>query len=106
MQKIPAAISQNKMYFVGLLITLLLGMLFLIMTGKAAAFISLNSYHPFFLNVFFINYTFIGDGIFALGLITVMFFYFKKSGYKKTVWLNYVLLYKFQYALLIIPRFT
>jgi len=47
--------------------------------GKAAAFISLNAYHPFLLNVFFINYTFIGDGIFALCLIAAIFFYYKRK---------------------------
>ena len=47
--------------------------------GKAAAFISLNAYHPFLLNVFFINYTFMGDGIFALCLIAAIFFYYKRK---------------------------
>lgn len=79
MQKIYASITQNKIYFGGLLLAILLGAVFLISNGKAAAFISLNSYHPFFLNVFFINYTFMGDGIFAICLIAAMFFYFKRK---------------------------
>lgn len=79
MQKVNAALNQNKIYFAGLLIILFSAILFLAFNGKEAAFISLNSYHPFYLNVFFINYTFMGDGIFALCLIAVMFFYFKKK---------------------------
>jgi membrane-associated phospholipid phosphatase len=67
------------MYFTGLIIILFTAILFLLFAGKETAFISLNSYHPFMLNVFFINYTFIGDGIFALCLIALMFFYFKRK---------------------------
>ncbi len=79
MQRKTAVLVQNKIYFTGLLIVLLSGILFLSLNGKKAAFISLNSYHPFFLNVLFINYTFIGDGIFAICLIAAMFFYFKRK---------------------------
>jgi membrane-associated phospholipid phosphatase len=79
MQKGNPVLNQSKLYFGGLLIALILGILFLFINGKEAAFISLNSYHPFYLNVFFINYTFIGDGIFAICLIAVMFFYFKRK---------------------------
>ncbi len=71
--------NKNKIYFTGLLCILLFSAAFLVFNGKTAAFISLNSYHPFLLNVFFINYTFIGDGIFALCLIAAMFFYFKRK---------------------------
>ena len=79
MQKIPVVFSQNKIYCIGLLTILFSASLFLVFSGKEAAFISLNSYHPFFLNVFFINYTCMGDGIFALCLIAVMLFYFKRK---------------------------
>lgn len=53
--------------------------LMLIINGKSASFIYLNSYHPFYLNVFFINYTFIGDGIFAICSIVLLLFYFKRK---------------------------
>lgn len=79
MQETNAVVNKTKFYFVGLLIALLSGVFFLLINGKETAFISLNSYHPFYLNVFFINYTFMGDGIFALFLIGVIFFYFKKK---------------------------
>jgi len=71
-------VRQNKIYFSGLLIFLFAGLFYLLINGKAAAFISLNSYHPFFLNVFFINYTFVGDGIFALCLTALVLLYYKK----------------------------
>ena len=79
MQKITTALSQNKIYFIGLFIVLFAAIIFLALNGKEAAFISLNSYHPFYLNVFFINYTFMGDGIFAACLVAVMLFYFKQK---------------------------
>ncbi len=72
-------IRQHRIYFAGLFITLVSGLVFLLLNGKAASFISLNSYHPFYLNVFFINYTFMGDGIFAVCLIAMMFLYFKRK---------------------------
>ena len=62
-----------------LLLLLLAGLALLILLGKSATFISLNSLHPFALNVFFINYTFMGDGIFALCLIAAYIFYLKKK---------------------------
>ncbi len=79
MQNKISLFTQNKVYFGGLLLTILFGILLLLLNGKAAAFIALNSYHPFYLNVFFINYTFIGDGLFALCLIAIYFFYLKKK---------------------------
>ena len=79
MQKITTALSQNKIYFIGLFIVLFAAIIFLALNGKEAAFISLNSYHPFLLNVFFINYTFMGDGIFALCLTAAILFYFKRK---------------------------
>lgn len=79
MQTTPSMLQQNKIYFSGLLTVLLSGFILLLVNGKAAAFISLNSYHPFLLNVFFVNYTFIGDSVFALCLIAVLLFYYKKK---------------------------
>ncbi|GAB2837275.1 phosphatase PAP2 family protein [Ferruginibacter profundus] len=79
MQTSSSVLGQHKTYFTGLLVMLFTGTLFLLFAGKSAAFISLNAYHPFVLNVFFINYTFIGDGIFALCLIAAILFYYKRK---------------------------
>lgn len=79
MKKIQTSLTQNKIYFAGLFISLISGVSLLSAYGKEATFLSLNSFHPFYLNVFFINYTFVGDGIFALCLIGMMFFYYKKK---------------------------
>ena len=88
---ISSNIRNCKWYFCGLLILLFAGSLLLLLTGKAGSFISLNSYHPFFLNVFFVNYTFIGDGIFAVCLIALLFFYFKKKRESYTLLLSFLI---------------
>lgn len=74
-----AVFKQHKFYFGGLIISLFAAIVFLLACGKEYSFLSLNSYHPFYLNVFFINYTFMGDGIFAICLIGLMFFYFRNK---------------------------
>ena len=89
MQKSIPFFNRHKVYFSALIAILIFSLCFLLINGKEAAFISLNSYHPFWLNVFFINYTFMGDGIFAICLIAIVFFYFKR---KK---LGFSLLYAF-----------
>src|SRR5665647_3929840 len=76
---IPSNFCICRWYFSGLLMLLLTGTLMLMINGKAASFISLNSYHPFWLNVFFINYTFMGDGIFAVCLIAILFFSYERK---------------------------
>jgi len=88
---IPALIRSCKWYFYGLGILLFCCTILLLVSGKAASFIALNSYHPFALNVFFVNYTFVGDGIFAVGLIAVMFFYFKKKQEASTLLFSFLI---------------
>jgi membrane-associated phospholipid phosphatase len=79
MKKLQTSLTQNKIYFGGLFISFILGVLLLSVYGKETTFLSLNSFHPFYLNVFFINYTFMGDGIFAICLIGMVFFYYKRK---------------------------
>lgn len=88
---ISSDVRSCKWYFYSLLVIISTSILLLVLTGKAASFISLNSYHSFFLNVFFVNYTFIGDGIFALCLIAVLFFYFKKKQESYTLLLSFLI---------------
>ncbi len=60
------------MCFLFLSITLLLAY------GKAGSFILLNFYHSSWLNAIFICYTYFGDGLFSLGIIAILIFYYKK----------------------------
>ena len=72
-------IKNNRLYFPGLLLFLLAGVAYLTIAGWSAGSLSLNDYHPFWLNVFFINYTFLGDGIFAIGLVCFYKFYLRRN---------------------------
>ncbi len=89
--KMPAHIRSCKLYFYGLTMLLFCCTLLLLVSGKSGSFLALNSHHPFALNVFFINYTFIGDGIFAVCLIAIMFFFFKKKQEAYTLLLSFLI---------------
>ncbi len=79
MKIIIAVWRNNRGYFLCLALLFITGILMLLFQGKSATFISLNSIHPFWLNVFFINYTFMGDGIFAICLVAIFIFYFRRK---------------------------
>jgi membrane-associated phospholipid phosphatase len=70
-------LKEKRVFFAGLLIVLLSCSLMLLLNGKDP-FISLNDQHPAWLNIFFVNYTFIGDGIFAACFVAFVLFYLKK----------------------------
>lgn len=69
----------GRWYFWALVLLFLTGSLLLAIYGKGNSFILLNSYHTNWLNIFFINYTNVGDGIFALCIISILFFYKRKN---------------------------
>lgn len=72
-------LRSHKRYFIGLLLFFSVGILLLLLYGKSASFKALNSFHPGILNEFFINFTFMGDGIFALSLTALFLFYYKRK---------------------------
>ncbi|MEP7163514.1 MAG: phosphatase PAP2 family protein [Ferruginibacter sp.] len=76
---IRALLSTRKLFFQTMLLLLLIAALSLLFFGKAFAFIPSSAYHPFWLNVFFINFTFMGNGLFILCLAGVLIFRFKKK---------------------------
>lgn len=75
---IRVLLKSRKLFFCILLILLLMGIFSVLIFGNSVLFNSTNAHHPFWLNVFFINYTFMGDGIFALCLAAIFIFYFKR----------------------------
>jgi membrane-associated phospholipid phosphatase len=90
MKNILSIFSQNKTYFSGLLFLLTGAAVFLLINGKTGSSLSLEAGHPFALNVFFINYTFMGDGIFALCL-TAAFFYYKRKQQGKALLYSFLI---------------
>lgn len=79
MKNITSLVHSNRIYFTSLTAMLVAGFILLVIQGKTAASIPLDAFHPFWLNVFFINYTFIGNGIFALSVIALLYFYYGKK---------------------------
>ena len=69
----------SRWYFWALALLFLTGSLLLAIDGKGGSFILLNSYHTHWLNTFFINYTNVGDGLFALFISVILFFYKRKK---------------------------
>jgi len=74
---IIAMVKSRQLFFVCFLLLLLAAGISIPLFGN-------NYYpaHPFWLNVFFINYTFMGDGIFAIviGLLCIFYFNRKNDG--------------------------
>ena len=77
MKQLHTTVKTNQLFYLSALFILLLSGLILLTVTKAESFISLNSFHSVFLNGFFVNYTFFGDGIFAIGLC--IFLYYRKQ---------------------------
>lgn len=69
----------SRWYFWALALLFLTGFLLLAIDGKGGSFILLNSYHTNWLNTFFINYTNVGDGLFAIFISVILFFYKRKK---------------------------
>ncbi len=91
MQNLLKEIKLKQTYFLSFLFLLFLSFSFMGFYGKKVSFVLLNSYHSFWLNVFFINYTFIGDGIFACCLIGLLYFYYKNKNLAINVFYSFLI---------------
>jgi membrane-associated phospholipid phosphatase len=78
MKFLTSCLRNNPGYFIS--IALLTDIVFVLYLAfpKESFFISLSSPHPVWLNVFCINYTFMGDGFFAFALALFVWGYLKK----------------------------
>ena len=91
MKNITSLINSNRIYFTGTTAMLVAGLIFFLIQCRAAAFFPLDAFHPFWLNVFFINYTFMGDGFFALSLIAILHFYYGKKQQAYTLLSSFII---------------
>jgi membrane-associated phospholipid phosphatase len=64
----------NRFFLAGYLLFFFFSFFFWLATSKAQSFLFLNSYHPDWLNSFFIVYTNLGDGLFSIGLVILLLF--------------------------------
>lgn len=74
MKQLHTTVKANHLFYFSCLFFLGLSSLTLSTVTKAESFISLNPFHSVFLNGFFVNYTFLGDGIFAISLCAFLFY--------------------------------
>jgi membrane-associated phospholipid phosphatase len=72
MNQLLKTIQANRVFFLMLFFS---GILAVCISGMVNFQIH---HHPVWLNIFFINYTFMGDGFFVLTIIVLYFYYFKK----------------------------
>ena len=79
MNNVGLLVKKNLVFFLGCAVILLIGVFILITEGKASSFILLNSYHADWLNNFFLSYTFVGNGLFAICLAAIYLFFAKKN---------------------------
>ncbi len=77
MKKIGAIFSENIYFFVGYLLFLSFCIFFLVQHSKTDSFILLNSYHSQPLDLFFMIYTNIGDGLYSIGLFLLLLWFRK-----------------------------
>jgi membrane-associated phospholipid phosphatase len=75
---LKSVFRQNKLFFFGYFLLLILAAFVWIFYSKPDGFILLNPYHSKFLNVFFIGITYLGDGIFSVVLAIILFFLNKR----------------------------
>ncbi|MBC7534278.1 MAG: phosphatase PAP2 family protein [Ferruginibacter sp.] len=79
MKPIISTFKNNRFYFLSLFFFLVTALCVVAIYGGEAVFIDSHEPHPVWLNIFFINYTFMGDGFFALVLAAFYFFYLDKK---------------------------
>ena len=72
MKKISAIFSDNIYFFTGYCLFMLISILFLSFNSKVNGFVLLNPYHSKPLDLFFMIYTNVGDGLFSIGIFLLL----------------------------------
>lgn len=72
MNKLRSIIVANRNFLLCYGFFFLVGLIFLLLKGKTASFLVLNPFHESVLDLFFIVFTYLGDGIFAAAVIILL----------------------------------
>ena len=72
MNKLRSIIAANRNFLLCYGFFFLVGLIFLLVEGKTTTFLFLNPYHRTFLDLFFIIFTYLGDGLFAAVVIILL----------------------------------
>jgi len=90
MKKLRDIFAGNRLFFSCFVFVFLVGFIFLLMEGKAGAFVALNPYHRSALDTFFIYVTFLGDGVFSV-LVIVLFLLMRRWSQASLVTISFLL---------------
>ncbi len=77
MKKVKTLFYPARFFFLTTLLLLVLSGVFYLVLSKTGSFLAINGLRHPWANEFFINYTFMGDGLFVIGL--VVWFFFRKQ---------------------------
>ena len=82
--------QQNKYFFLGYFLLLIVAVYILIFYSKADGFFLMNPIHSQFLNQIFIPLTYFGDGIFVIALGVILFL-LKRRFLSLMIWTSYAI---------------
>lgn len=85
-----ARFSLSRFYFLLLFLLLSIVVVLLVLKGHAGSFILLNQYHNKTLDMFFVNFTYVGDGLFSVFLAFVLFFFIKTQRLSMVLLSSYI----------------
>ncbi|MEP6926319.1 MAG: phosphatase PAP2 family protein [Ginsengibacter sp.] len=74
---LPSLYKENRLFFIGFILFTIVSVLILVFYSKADGFFLLNPYHSKYSDIFFIYFTYFGDGFFCIAS-GVLLFIFKK----------------------------
>jgi len=80
----------NRFYFVGFLISVLILSLFCLLIPKSAGFLLINQFHCILIDYFFILFTNLGNGFFAIAIMLFMLIR-KKIGWSVQIGISFLL---------------
>jgi membrane-associated phospholipid phosphatase len=63
---------ENRIFFTGYLLFLAVCLFFLLNYSKVPGFVWLNEYHSWTMDLFFLIYTNVGDGLFSIGIFLIL----------------------------------
>jgi membrane-associated phospholipid phosphatase len=79
MQKPGSIFLENRIFFTGYILFLAISLFFLLIYAKVPGFFLLNGYHSGPLDMFFLIYTNVGDGLFSIGIFLFLLWLRKPS---------------------------
>jgi membrane-associated phospholipid phosphatase len=77
MEKLKRIFFLNRSFFIGALLLIVIGFFYLLFTTRAESFLYLNAFHGKSLDRFFLYFTNLGDGVFAI-IIAVIYLIFRR----------------------------